>query len=131
MLPGWFAHIAKFAGGFDLLHGNGISDLTLARTGTPQVVTIHHLSASSVKALHPSLFQRLKQPGGELGLVPYLEPVVVRRAGRIIAVSEYTLADLAATLGMDMTHISVIRHGAHPQEYRFSRAELAETRAQI
>jgi glycosyltransferase involved in cell wall biosynthesis len=131
-LPQFFQAIARKAGGFDLVHGNGISDLTLSRLAVrqPRIVTVHHLSSSCVQSLRPSLFERVRQPGGELGLVPYLEPLAIRRAQHIVAVSEYTKQDLVATLRIDPTRISVIRHGAQPEDYRFPAEELARVRQQ-
>jgi glycosyltransferase involved in cell wall biosynthesis len=132
-LPFAFRRIARAAGGFDLVHGNGVSDLTLSRQIAPQprAVTIHHLSASCVHALKPALALRLRQPGGELGLVPYLEPRIIRRADHLIAVSDYTRAAVIATLGINPARVSVIRHGAQPEEYRFPAGELTALRASL
>jgi glycosyltransferase involved in cell wall biosynthesis len=132
-LPFAFRRIAAAAGGFDLVHGNGVSDLTLSRLIAPQprVVTVHHLSASCVQVLKPSLARRLSQPGGEMGLVPHLEPLIIRRAQHLIAVSDHTRAELIATLGIHPARISVIRHAAQPEEYAFPAAELAGLRASL
>jgi glycosyltransferase involved in cell wall biosynthesis len=132
-LPRAFSRIAGQTGGFDLVHSNGIADLTLTRRAAPQprAVTVHHLSLSCLRALRPSLSERLRQPGGELGLVPYLEPIVIQRARRIIAVSGYTRDDLVATLGVHPGKIDVIRHGASPEEYRFAPGTLAALRERL
>lgn len=132
-LPQAFKRIAEAVGGFDLVHGNVPSDLTLFRgfTPSPRVVTVHHLSSSSVRALRPSPMQRLKQLGDEIGLLPLLEPISIRRAQRIIAVSDYTKQDLVATLDVDPTRVTVIRHGARPEDYRFSGEELEQVRGQV
>lgn len=129
-LPRAFNRIAGQVGGFDLVHGNGIADLTLTRRAAPQprAVTVHHLSLSCLRALRPGLAERLRQPGGELGLVPYLEPIVIRRACRIVAVSSYTRDDLVTTLGVPPSRIDVIRHGASPEEYRFAPGLLGALR---
>lgn len=133
ILPWAFHMIDRNVGAFDLIHSNGISDLTLNRlaAGPPRVVTVHHLSSSSLRVVKPSLLQRLRQPGGELGLVPYLEPISIRRAHWIVAVSEYTRADLVTTLGLDPARVTVIRHGARLEDYRFRAEELTELRAQL
>ncbi|NTV99677.1 MAG: glycosyltransferase family 4 protein [Oscillochloris sp.] len=132
-LPKIFQRINKSVSGFDIIHGNGISDLTLSNTSPSQtrIVTVHHLSSSVVNVLQPSLWDRLRQPGNELGLIPLIEPIPIRRAKHIIAVSEYTKKDLITTLGLIPETISIIRHGANPNDYIFSPEEIAQVRNQL
>jgi glycosyltransferase involved in cell wall biosynthesis len=133
VLPRWIHSVGRSIGGFDLIHANGVGDLSLSRNAfpMPRVVTVHHLSSSAVNILKPSIWERLSQPGSELGLVPFLEPISIRRADWLIAVSEYTREDIIRTLHIPPERIQVIRHGADPEEYFFPPRELAELRKDL
>jgi glycosyltransferase involved in cell wall biosynthesis len=126
----WISH--KF-GDFDIVHSNGISDLTLSKyiSSKPRVVTAHHLARSHVEVVKPSRKHRLTHPGDELGLVPYLESVSYRRADCIVAVSEHTKSELISKLGIEPKKIKVIRHGANRGDYLFPLEELTLIRNEI
>lgn len=130
--PRLFRHVEQAAGGFALVHSNGPSDLLLRRSMAPRprLVTVHHLARSSLRAVRPSLRERLRQPGHELGLMPHLELFSIRRADHIVAVSEATRHDLIAT-GIPAGPITVIRHGARVEDYRFDAVDLQEIRARF
>jgi glycosyltransferase involved in cell wall biosynthesis len=133
ILPFFFLKIAKRFGPFDLVHGNGISDLTLWKkmTRIPRLVTVHHLSSTAVQKINPSLLTRLSHPGDETGILPFLEPISFKRADKIIAVSDDTRVDLIQKLKIDPSKICVLRHGTNPTDYIFPEEELMEIRKRL
>lgn len=127
VLPFMFLKIAKEYGPFDLIHSNDISDLTLPRIiyPVPRLVTVHHLASRMIEILKPTLLDRLRHLGAEIGLSPFLQRICYRRAEHLVAVSDSTAADLISTMGMAPEQISIIRHGATPEEYIFPADDLA------
>ncbi|MBI4231043.1 MAG: glycosyltransferase family 4 protein [Planctomycetes bacterium] len=96
LLPGWLSEI-----GGDLLHVPHFNVPLLFRG--PVVVTLHDL-----------IYLRFPREAGTLRRMAasVLIRLAARRARRVIAVSEATRDDLAATLGVDPARVEVIHHGA-------------------
>ncbi|HCG03118.1 MAG TPA: glycosyltransferase family 1 protein [Chloroflexi bacterium] len=92
--------VQLITGNFDIFHS---PDFTLPPTmGRPSIVTVHDLAFLTVpQCAYPTLRD-------------YLEAVVprsVRRASRVIAVSQSTARDLVERLGTDPARIEVIHEG--------------------
>lgn len=127
-----FRKIEQEAGGFDIIHGNVVSDLSLSQNftvGMPRLITIHHLAGDVVNTLRPSAFARIKDLGGETGITPFIERVCIRRADKIIAVSEYTKAKLALIYNIPLDKIEVIYNGWEEKSFAFTEEEKAEVKA--
>jgi glycosyltransferase involved in cell wall biosynthesis len=84
-----------------------------------------------VKTLKPTIIQRLRHPGDETGVLPLLESFCFDRADLLVAVSQSTREDLSALLHIPTEKISVIAHGATPQDYVFPPEELNALRASL
>lgn len=99
-------------GPFDIIHGNGVADLTvMSKPGSPpRVVTVHHLAAE-VPSAGPALRTRLRSIRGEGGIVPFVERLVVQRADHLIAVSNETRAAIVRRFGISEDRVTVIHHG--------------------
>src|SRR3990170_9150835 len=69
--------ISKDAGGFDVIHSNGVSDFSLSKQKVkePRVVTVHHLARSVAQNM--SFMERLFELNGETGLTPIFEKHVI------------------------------------------------------
>lgn len=132
-LPWRFRDLQKVIGDFDIVHGNGLSELTLPKKQgkQPRFITIHHLSQSQVQAVKPSFVDRIANPGSDIGLLPLFESGVIRRSDHIIAVSNFTKQEMVEKLHISSSRISVIYHGANPEEYYFPEVEIETLRARI
>jgi glycosyltransferase involved in cell wall biosynthesis len=133
VLPLWFGRIASGVGGFDLVHGSGIADLTLPRgsDSRPRIVTVYHLASTVVRILRPGLHERLARPGDEIGLGPVWESVCIRRADWITAISEFTRSDVLARFGLPPEKIRVIPLGTDLEGYHFPKTALADLRKEL
>ncbi|MBI5482367.1 MAG: glycosyltransferase family 4 protein [Deltaproteobacteria bacterium] len=87
---------------------------------TPRVVVVH-----DVTALHyPDAYD-----AGTVAQTRYLLPLMLRRASRVIAVSENTKRDVVARFGLDPAGIDVVYEGYDKAVFRpRSGAEIAEVR---
>ena len=127
-----FRKVEREAGGFDIVHGNVVSDFSLGRrftNRTPRIITVHHLAKDVVDNLRPSVFARIRDLGGETGLTPFIEGKCVQRADKIIAVSEYTKAKLASIYGIPLDKVEVIYNGWEEKSFDFTEKEKAEVKA--
>ncbi len=133
VLPFIIRRISSRYGKFDVVHSNGISDLTLCKlvSSEPRVVTAHHLARSHVEVVKPSIKYRLTHPGDELGLVPYLESISYRHADYLVADSGHTKSELIAKIKIDPTKIKVVHPGVNKEDYLFPLDELALLRKEI
>lgn len=126
-----FPKIEETVGGFDVIHGNATSDLCLSKALTgkiPRVVTVHHLARDVVATLRPSMYTRVKGLVGETGITPLIEKICIRRADKIIAVSQYTEAKLASMYRIPLSIIEVIHNGWEEKGFVFAEREKAEIR---
>ncbi len=116
-----FSSLQKQAGGFDIVHDNGLSGFSLSRkaVSAPRVVTIHHLARTTLKTLGGGLVSRLKNIRGESGISPFIEPFCIRRADQIVAVSQFTRQDIIDVFGIPASRIEVIYHGVHLDDFVF------------
>jgi glycosyltransferase involved in cell wall biosynthesis len=126
-----YSKISKDAGGFDILHGNDVDDLSLFkwRTKEPRVVTIHHLAYLVAKTTSP--LKRLFGISGEVGFTPLIQKIVISRADKIIAVSNFTKKTLVSTYRVPPSKIEVIPHGINVNEYLFSKDDIIKYRRSI
>lgn len=128
-----FPAIERQIGGFDIFHSEGVSDLCLGKRTVhrPRVLTVHHLASNTVKTLRPSVYQRIKGIGSEIGLTPLLESVCIKRADRLIAVSQYTRDSIITTHRVPKSRIDVIYHGINQEEYKFPEEEQRDFKAKM
>jgi glycosyltransferase involved in cell wall biosynthesis len=126
-----YKSISKKVGGFDVIHGNGVSDFVLGRgiVSSPRVVTIHHLASSLTKG--KSLLFRVNNLSGEVGITPTLEDRVIKRADRIIAVSEFTRRALLAKFGKIASQVEVIHHGIDLDDFNIPYKECESVRESL
>jgi glycosyltransferase involved in cell wall biosynthesis len=132
-LQSWFAKIAESVGGFDLVHGSGIADLTLRRQflTCPRILTVYHLASSVVKALKPSWWERVSHPGDETGLGPTWESTCIRRADRLTTISRATRSEISARFGIPPEKIRIIPMGTELGGYDFSARAISDVRAEF
>lgn len=125
-----FSSLEQRAGGFDVVHDNGLSAFSLnsKAVSCPRAVTIHHLARTTLKALEASFLGRVRNLRGEIGISPFIEPICIRRADRIIAVSQFTKQDIMSVFGIPESKIAVIYHGVHPEDYVLPEEARAEIR---
>lgn len=118
--------------GFDLLHANVTSDLSLTENlvKTPRIVTIHHLAKTTF-----SLSNHLSGFKEETSLTTWLEKklidfdkIVMQRAHKIIAVSHFTKASITSTYHVPSSKTHVIYNGIYPWQYHCNETEIAETK---
>jgi len=128
-----FPSLERRARGFDIVHSNGPVDLSLSQkvVSSPRVITLHHLTRTTLKALEPSLFNRVKNLRGEIGIVPLTESLCMKRADQIIAVSQFTKKDIMDAFGISESRIEVIYHGVHPEDYVFPEEAKAKLRSTL
>ena len=125
-----FGVIEKEIGSFDIVHANNIADFSLTKkmTKAPRVITLHHLAYSVLNTTKPTYFNRIKNLGGEIGIVPYIEKICVKRADKIIAVSNYTKKELTLTYNVPAAKIEVIYSGIEQKSFDFNKEEKKEIR---
>ena len=122
----WFSLVSQFSslerkiGGFDIVHENGLSAFSLSKKvfPGPRVITIHHLARTSLKVKNANYFNRIKNIRGEIGISPIIEPFCIKRADRMITVSQFTKRDLIDTYNIPSSKIEVVYHGAYIENYR-------------
>ena len=94
----WYPFVLGSASGIDILHCPTYR-APVRRVRTPLVVTVHDLAVFR----HPQTFNRWSRAYG-----PIVVPRVLRRANRIIAVSEFTKDELIDVLDVPAEKIRVI-----------------------
>jgi glycosyltransferase involved in cell wall biosynthesis len=128
-----YARIEREIGGFDVLHGQLLSDIilkTVRRSLCARVITVHHLGRDAVEFLNPSFFGRIRRIGTEVGLTPSLEGFWMSGAGRIITVSQFSKKRIADVYGIDPLMIDVTYPGVSPEQYSFSEYEIQKFKAE-
>ncbi|MFC2021451.1 glycosyltransferase family 4 protein [Chloroflexota bacterium] len=125
-----FPAIVRQVGGFDIVHGNGVSDFSLGQkeVSSVRVSTVHHLSQTTIKALKMGLLHRIRNIRGEVGIVPFMQPIYIRRADRIIAVSQFTRQNIIDIFGISESKTEVIHHGVHPGDFIHPEESMANLR---
>jgi len=138
-LRNYYVTLKKGLGGFDVVHGNVNSDLSLGNdvVTEPRVVTIHHLGRTTFEKMKPSLLE-LSSFGGELGLASWIEKntvdfdsVVTRRADKVITVSDFCKQDIVTKYNLPHSKISVIQNGIYPNEYVCSKDDIEMARKRM
>ena len=121
-----FKTIEKHAGGFDIVHVNGVCDICITKKmlTTPRIITVHHLARDALEAINPTFFTRIKDFGGELGIGQYLDKKYIERAKQIIAVSEYTKRRIVMCYNVPPHKIEVIHNGWEKKNFKFSREDI-------
>jgi glycosyltransferase involved in cell wall biosynthesis len=124
-----YSTLREEIGGFDVIHSNGMSDLSLSKQKVkePRVTTVHHLAYSVSKPV--SFTERLLELNGETGLASLFEKHVIHRADKIIAVSDFTKNDLLSTYSEQPSKIEVIYNGVCPADFTISPEEVIKTKA--
>lgn len=108
---GWYRlhvplNVERFLGDVDVVHG---PDFVIPPTKKPAVVTIHDLSyIVAPKFAHPKLQRYLSEA----------VPRALRRAARVVAVSQTTANDLTEHYKVPAERISVIPNGVDPRFHK-------------
>ena len=125
-----FSSLEQQVGKFDIVHDNGLSGFSLnsKAVSCPRVVTIHHLARTTLKAIKVSLLGRVRNPRGEIAFSPLIEPLCMKCADRIIAVSQFTKRDITSVFGIPESRVAVIHHGVNPEDYVFPEEARDELR---
>ena len=129
-----YKDIVSKAGVFDIIHGNTTSDFLLSKPVTgkiPRVITVHHLANEVVSALKPSLFERIKNLGGETGLTPLIEKAYIKQAEHIITDSQHTREKLVSTYRVEDKNISVIPLGREQKPTSISAQEKEQIKSKF
>jgi len=126
-----YSKIRKDVGGFDVLHGNDVSDFSLSKwqVKEPRVVTIHHLAYLVAQVTSP--LKRLLDISGETAFTPFIQKIVVSRADKIIAVSNFTKKTLVSYERIHSSVVEVIPNGINMEDYEFSQEEIFRFRKSI
>jgi glycosyltransferase involved in cell wall biosynthesis len=117
---------------FDVIHSSHVSDLSVPRwmTGASRVVTCHHVTRGLAPPGLSGFITRFKDIRGETGIVPLAQDIVMRRADRIIAVSEATRRDSIALCNVPAERIDTVYNGTSIPAGN-SRARADQLRRQI
>lgn len=128
-----FPSLERQARGFDVVHSNELSDFSLSQkvVSSPRVITVHHLTTTILKALEVNLLERVRNLRGEIGISPLIEPLCIRRADRIVAVSQYTKQDIMNVFGIPHSRIEVIYHGVRLEDYMFPEEAKVKIRSAL
>jgi len=131
-LPRAITEAVRRDGAFDVIHGNGIADLPLTRHRGrgARVVTVNHVTRQLVRPGVAGLLHRARDIRGETGLVPLVEGRVMRRADRVIAISEMTHADVITHCGVSENRATVIHIGVS-EARPIPRKRTAAVRAEL
>lgn len=123
-----FKELSKDTGGFDLIHGNGVSAFVLGRLAPhiPRVITVHHVLFPLSK--NGILFERIKSLTGEGTISARLQRSEAENAKRVIAVSGFTKESLVSRYGINASRIDVIPNGIEVDEFDVSSYERESTR---
>ncbi|MGB2727286.1 MAG: glycosyltransferase family 4 protein [Halobacteriota archaeon] len=125
-----FKIIEQDVGGFDVVHGNAVSDFSLIKkmVNVPRIITVHHLARDVLEIINPTFLDRVKHLGGEIGMTPFIEKICIERADKIITVSEYTKRKLVSLYNISLRKIEVIYNGDGKKNFRFSENEKSEVK---
>lgn len=101
----------------DLIHlcNQNLALSLFARQLPPSVLTVHDIITRVEKTQHPQMYSNL---GAVARLMLHLNMMAIRRADRIISVSEYTKGDLAERLKIDPERIDVVHNGVDHELFR-------------
>lgn len=139
-LKKYYKIIEKECGGFDILHSNVTSDLTLTKKTikTPRVVTIHHSAHITFMITNPSLKELILNPNSETGLAAFLEKKLIdfdkksiEKADKIITVSNFVKQNLISIYKLPDSKISVIYNGIHPEDYECPENEVWKIKSML
>jgi len=110
----------------DILHSNVTSDLSLTKNSVkvPRVITVHHLAKTTFEKVRMPLSQSIINPNTETGIISWIEKktldfdkIVIERANRIIAVSNFVKKSLISSYSIPSAKISVIYNGVYWRDF--------------
>jgi len=110
----------------DILHSNVTSDLGLTKNSVkvPRVVTVHHLAKTTFEKVRMPLSQSIINPNTETGIISWIEKktldfdkIVIERANRIIAVSDFVKKSLISSYSIPSAKISVVYNGVYWRDF--------------
>ncbi|MGI8827577.1 MAG: glycosyltransferase family 4 protein [Chloroflexota bacterium] len=112
-LPKALLQTVWMQGEFDVIHGNGIADLSVMRhhMQAARIVTVHHVTRCLVRPGITGLLARCRDIRGETGLVPLVEGHVMRRADRVIADTEMTRTEAISWCRVKETCVETVHIG--------------------
>jgi len=123
--------------GFDVLHSNVTSDLSLTRHSIkiPRIVTVHHLAKTTFETVKIPFSQMLTNLNTETSLLSWIEKktldldkIVVKRAQKIIAVSNFVRKSLISSYKLAPSKISVIYNGVDWKDFQIDPNEIMKVK---
>jgi len=115
----------------DVLLGNGFSELPLGKgiIGIPRMLVMHQSARRVLQIVKPTIIERLTNINNEMGIAPIFDPMLVKRADKIIAVSDYVKRSLVKDLDIDPGRIEVILNGFDDLYRKMGRKEIGAIKA--
>jgi len=98
---------------YDIIIGNGFSEFSLFRKicPGPRITIIHHSAKSMLKTLDLTVVERIRNIGNEKGILNRIEGCMVRRADKIVTVSEFSKNAIVHDVSLPPEKITVIYNG--------------------
>ncbi len=124
----WLSLFFKFkreeqkASGFDIIIGNAFSELPVIKrfSKTKRIVVIHQSMRQIIEILKPTNFERIANLDNELGLAYIFDDLIIKRADRIIVVSNFTKNSLLNRYDLSSEKIEVVYNGFDDCLYEFN-----------
>jgi len=119
---------------FDVIHFNSLSYWFLKKklADAPHIVTIHHLVVDARKNNQLNIISRLRNIRTEDSLIlPLFERLNIKRANRLIAVSNFTKERIIKIYKIPDNKIEVIYNGVDKKRYHFKKEELTQFKKQL
>ncbi len=99
--------------GLDVIIGNGFSELPLCKgiVDVPRILVMHQSARRVIRIVGPTLLERLQNINNEMGLAPLFDPILVKRADKVVAVSDFVKKSLVEDLNLEPRLIEVVHNG--------------------
>jgi len=112
---GLFRSFKKEIKGLDLdvMIGNGFSEIPVTKgmANIPRILVMHQSAKRVLKLVRPTAIERISNINNEMGLAQLFDPIMVKRADLIVAVSEFVKRSLVEDLGLKEEKIRVMLNG--------------------
>lgn len=121
--------VASDTGSFDVLHYMGTTGYRLPRHDKSwklAVCSMFHLSQVTSEEIQPSLINRIKWLGGEIGLMAKYEKRCINRAECILTMSEHTKREISNRYNKPSDSIGIIPPAISPEILNLSKKPIEE-----
>jgi len=135
----WLSLFFKFkreeqkAGGFDIILGNAFSEVPVIKrfSKTKRIVVMHQSMRQVIEILKPTNFERMTNLDNELGLAYIFDDLIVKRADKIIVVSNFTKNALLDRYNLPPEKIEVVYNGFDDYLYKFGIGEKEQLKKEL